>query len=783
MPASTPPPQPNGPHATAAGAGGHHGLGELRGAANATAAMVPFVLIYGVIAFGARGVDAAQVGLGASLLSVVLGGVLLALLSNARMAAASPSASSCLILGTSVAAWMRDPALAAPGGLADILALAGLTVFLAGVFGVLLGLGRAGSLVAFVPRPVLAGFMNGVAVLIVLSQLPALLGLAPDALARMDWSAWAEASPLAAGLATLTGLLMLALRRHAPRAPAALLALVLACLALAALKGAWLWWRGEPMPRVDHFGPLQPMWAGMAMPGLWSDAGVQLLQRHGLSVLGSAAVLALIGSLESVLNMAAVDQQLRQRSDPNRLLVSLGLTNAALGLLGGLPVVQLRLRALATWQGGGVGRWAMWGGSAMLALVFLLAAPWGEWIAWPVVAGIVVVLAWTLVDGWSLGLVRKGLARWGSGESNLPSAPEQDRLISLGVMAAVCGFTVAWGFVPGVALGLLLSLVLLVRTLHRSLIRMRSDGTALPSRRSYPPAHAAWLAGRRAAIDIVELEGALFFGNVERLRTAVERQPATMRCQRRCLVIDFRRVTAIDASAAVMLGSLRDELARAGVALLLAGVTADNRHGQVLLAHDAQDGPDPASSTHAEQGIWRLYADTDHATEAAERALLAESELPAVADPVPLRASMLMQGLDAALAAHVASCMTVCTLQPGERLFAQGDPGDALYVLESGSLTVREAHTGQRFLSLSPGMMLGETALLDGGGRTAEAVADGPTEPGGPGGATLHRLSADQLSRLQLASPEAAAAVYLNVARHLSERLRGASVAWLRAAE
>lgn len=767
-------------NASAAAGGSARALGELRGAANATAAMVPFVLVYGVIAYGAGGRELALAGLGASLLAVVLGGALLATISRARMAAASPSASSCLILGAAVAGWLRDPALAAAGGMTGLLALAGLTVLLAGLLTVLLGVCRAGSLVGFVPRPVLSGFMNGVAVLIVLSQVPALLGLEPGALARQGWRALASGSLLALVLAALTALLMAGVQRAAPRAPAALLALVLGCVAVGVLEWAWPWWRDDQFLRIDHLGPLQPAWPGFALAALWGEAGVALLQRHGGTVVSTALVVALIGSLESVLNMAAVDQHLRVRSDPNRLLLAVGLTNVAMGLACALPVVNMRLRALATLQGGGQGRGAIFGGSALLAVVFLLVAPWGDWIPWPVVAGILVMLAWTLVDGWSLGLVRKGLARWGAGESGLPSAPEQDRLLSLGVMAAVCGVTVALGFVPGVALGLVLSMALLLRLLHRSLIRQRSDGAALPSRRIYPPAHEAWLGPRRSAIDTVELEGALFFGNVERLRQAVEREPDALQGRRRAVVLDFRRVTAIDASAAVMLAGLRDELARGSVSLLLAGVTADNRHGQVLLAYEPHAAPGAAV---APERSWRLYPDADHATEAAEHELLSQAGLRPWGAAVPLQASMLLQGLDEAAAAQAAAHMSTRRLQPGEQLFAQGDAGDALYVLEAGSLSVRDPITGQRFLSLSPGMIVGETALLDGRGRTAEAVADGATDSGGEGGATVHRLSAAALQRLQAEAPTVAAVVYLNVARHLSQRLRDAAAAWRRAAQ
>ena len=115
-------------------------------------------------------------------------------------------------------------------------------------------------------------------------------------------------------------------------------------------------------------------------------------------------------------------------------------------------------------------------------------------------------------------------------------------------------------------------------------------------------------------------------------------------------------------------------------------------------------------------------------------------------------------------------------LASGETLFRQGDAGDRLYVITSGSINVvsAEAPDGaalpQRFVSLSPGMMLGETAMLDGGGRSGDAVAEGETEVHALDDATLQRLRADD--------PDLVAQVHRNIALHLSQRLRAAAWAW-----
>ena len=76
----------------------------------------------------------------------------------------------------------------------------------------------------------------------------------------------------------------------------------------------------------------------------------------------------------------------------------------------------------------------------------------------------------------------------------------------------------------------------------------------------------------------------------------------------------------------------------------------------------------------------------------------------------------------------------------------------------------------QRYLSVSPGMIFGETAMLHGGGRTAGAVADAPTD--------VHSLTLDALDALGRSHPALAIRLHRNIALHLLQRLRGAAGAW-----
>ncbi len=702
-----------------------------------TLATLAVPLTLGLLAFAALGPSAAAVGIPAALATTVVAGAAYALGGRAAMPAAGPSSATALILAALVLSLVRAGAT----DTAAVVAVAGLAVVVSGLLQVLLALLGLARLARFVPRPVLAGFMNGVALLIVLGQLPLLLGARAGSPLPQALAGW---QPLALLLGLGTALLLWLAARRWPRLPAVPLLLLLgtaAHLGLQALApgaGAGLSVGALPdgMP-----GPtaLLPLWAG--------TAALQLLQQHAAAVVATAVAMALVGALESALNTLAVDQTQHAQHEPRRELLALGLSNMVCGLFGGLPAVALRARAIAMLQAGGHGRAAALGGSLLLGVLVLLAAHWLAWVPLPVLAGVMLVVALGLFDQWSLGL----LQQWRAGAAT----PELRRSVVLVLL--VCVATLWQGFVVAVAVGVLLSTLRFVATMSQSLVRGRTTAAARPSRRIYPVAVEAQLQPLRAQVLVLELEGALFFGSTDGLISETT-APGAPGAPWRSVVLDLQHVGSIDETAVLALQQLQARLRQRGTSLRLAGLAPDAPRARALQA---------AGSTI------ETWPDIDRAVEAAERELLGPTTLTTLS-PVPLADSLLLQGLDTADRAHVIAQMQRRQLAAGERLFDEGEAADCLYVLEAGSLSVvsapRPGVPQQRYLSLLPGMMLGETAMLDGGGRTAAAVADGE--------AVVHALPLASLQALETRHPRLAAQLYRNIALHLSQRLRSAAAAW-----
>jgi CRP-like cAMP-binding protein len=165
--------------------------------------------------------------------------------------------------------------------------------------------------------------------------------------------------------------------------------------------------------------------------------------------------------------------------------------------------------------------------------------------------------------------------------------------------------------------------------------------------------------------------------------------------------------------------------------------------------------------TAADRPSRRLYPPAQEAALQALRSRIAVIELEGA----------LLRGLDATQAATLRAAMRRRTLAAGELLFRQGDPADGLYLLTRGSITITAGSGAdpaqRRYVSFSAGHMLGETAMLDGGARSASATADGPVE--------LLHLPGEALDGLNRREPVLASQVHRNIAVHLSERLRHAT--------
>ena len=258
-------------------------------------------------------------------------------------------------------------------------------VIMAGLIQILLGVLRIGRFVAYTPYSVISGFMSGIGVIIILIQTLPFLGAAtatggpmgavrawPDALSDLNVSAVAiAATTLAAGI-----LWPARFRRFLPPTLAALIA--------GSLLGI-LWLSNTPV-------------IGEVPSGLPKLQQPHLSPGFLVGAVQPALILALLGSIDSLLTSLVADSMTRTRHDPNRELVGQGIGNAIAGLIGGVPGAGatmgtvVNLRAGGRTQVSGVLRAAI-----LLALVLGLGR-FVEAIPHAVLAGILMKVGWDIID-------------------------------------------------------------------------------------------------------------------------------------------------------------------------------------------------------------------------------------------------------------------------------------------------------------------------------------------------------------------------------------------------
>jgi sulfate permease, SulP family len=259
---------------------------------------------------------------------------------------------------------------------------------MAGVILLVLGVTGMGAAVKYLPRPVVIGFTNGIAVLIASTQLRDFFGLqlseAPAefttrmaALARHAGS-WSPAA-LAYGASALA--LMIVLRRFTPRIPGAILALAGGTAAVM-LAGSGVETVGS------RFGGIPSGLPHLAIPQFHASL-IPTLFRPAMTV-------ALLGAIESLLSAVVADRMGRDRHNPNVELVAQGIANIASPLFGGLPATGAIARTATNIRAGARTPVAGMVHAVTLLAVLLAAAPLAAYIPMPVLAAILLMVAWNM---------------------------------------------------------------------------------------------------------------------------------------------------------------------------------------------------------------------------------------------------------------------------------------------------------------------------------------------------------------------------------------------------
>lgn len=680
--------------------------GDIAGGIIAALISVPLSIGFGILAFAPLGEGAAALGIVAGLVGAVFLG-LVAIVSGARSVAIfAPRSLVAFMIGSvalhtiagSDAAVLQD---ATPVELAAALLF---TLSLAGLIQIGFGIAGFGALMKFIPSPVMAGFQNAAAILILWSQVNVLLGVPgrpvlaelPRALERM--------LPLNLAVGVFAALLMIFGARLTRRVPPAVLGLLAGtfayylCLsagfghALGPAIGAL------PVTLPDGRFPGQII-ALAALPGF-----AELLP----ALFAAALSVAIVASLDFLVSTKIVESMSGVRAEANRELQRVGLANLVTPLLGGMAGAVSLSATAANYRAGGRSALSQLVHCLVIMTLVVLLPPLFDRIPLVVVAGVVVATSAQLFDRWTVQLLRQVFMG--------RSSDWRRAALDLGVIGAVTAISVLGDIVVAVALGMGIAAVFFVLRMSRSVVRREYRGDAVHSRRTRSEPEMGVLAEHGRRIAVFELDGPLFFGSTEVLADRVD---AAVRAGATHVVLDFRRVNEVDSTGARLLLLLHDRLRGGG------------RH----LALTAADGPRRALAALGDAGVLaaltrrRLFPDVDRALEWAEDEVIAVAASEARdGGEFPLERMELLRDFGAAEIDLLRGALERREFAAGDELVREGEPGEELFILARGSASVYLRLPGEsvseRLVTFSPGTIFGEIALLDSETRSATVVSD-----------------------------------------------------------
>lgn len=463
-----------------------------------------------------------------AILAALVGGAAYLILGRSRFAIVAPTSSSAAILAAALAALP-------PGGSAG--ASTTLLVALVGGMFCAMAVARLGGLASFISRPVLRGFAVGLAITIIIRQLPVIVGLplhraaiGPLLLALLDNAARWHAASIATALVALAFLLIL---RRMPALPGAF-------LVLAGGIGASLL-LDLPAHGVASIGTIDlvPRWEPIDWPD-WQQLS-RLIQL--------AAPIVLILLAESWGTMRTLALRHGDRVDPSREMGALGLANIGAALVQGMPVGAGFSAGSAAEAAGARSRWSGLVAVAALAGLVVFAMPLMARLPQPVLAAVVVSALLHAVD--TAPLVRLWRIR-------------RDIVAALGAAGGV----LLLGVLDGMLFAIALSLALLIRRLAAPHL---SELGQLGTSRDYVDLHYHPDAVSPPGTMIQRPAEPLFFANAERVlgRVAelIGRRPDTRR-----LILSLEESFDLDSTALDALMEFATQMQARGVTLQLARV-------------------------------------------------------------------------------------------------------------------------------------------------------------------------------------------------------------------
>jgi SulP family sulfate permease len=675
--------------------------GDFWGGLAAMLVALPSAIAFGVTIYSPLGGAYAAYGALAGILGATALGLVAPAMGGTQRLITAPCAPAAAVLSAFAIQFMDGGAT--PASVLFLLVAIGL---LSGALQVFYGTVGLGRLIKYMPYPVVSGYLSGVGLIIIGSQVPKLLG-APGG--SHFWQALSAPGVwnwqgITVGL--VTAAVMVGAPRLTTRVPAAILALVsgmLTYFGLGLFDASLLVMEGNrlivgPMGGGSGGGiggDLAAAFAGRV------DAMKHLDMTQVKALLVPALTLSVLLSIDTLKTCVVLDALTRSRHNSNRELVGQGLGNLAAGLVGGIPGAGTMGATLVNMSSGAVSRLSGVIEGVLALVAFLLLANLIAWVPVAALAAILIVIGVRMIDRHSLTLLKS-----------------RHTILDFMVILAVVGVALFVGLIPASGTGIVLAIFLFVREqLGGAVVRRKIYGNQSFSKQIRPHDEMKILEVQGDQAVIFELQGSLFFGTTDQLYSALEPEIKA----RKYIVLDMRRVQTIDVTAVHLLDQIRDMMADKNGFLVYSELPVNLPSGRDMQQYFEQTGLAPYKSAA------RVFDDLDGAKEWIENRILKEVAAERKEETVlNLHEFDLFRGRKEETLAELEALLVKTRYVAGTKIFSRGDTGDELFLVRKGSVRFMlpiEGKTARHLSTCGRGAFFGELAFLDGAARSADAIA------------------------------------------------------------
>jgi len=485
------------------------------------------------IAFGIASGVSPTIGL----ITAIIGGFMVSFFGGCSVQIGGPTGAFIIIVYNIIAQFGLQ-------GLAVATAMAGIILIVMGFF-------RLGTVIKFIPYPIVVGFTAGIALTIFSTQINDFLGLGLRDIPGQFIPKWGmflsnldhiDPATLLTGIISL--LIIVGVPYISKKLPGALIAIIVVTLGAYLLEEYTGWYHIETIG--DRFGDMP---TDIPMPH-----GFRLNMATINMLLPSAFTIAVLGAIESLLSATVADGVTGSRTNSNTELIGQGIANLTVPFFGGIPVTGAIARTMTNITNGGRTPVAGIVHALVLLLIFMFFMPLINYVPMACLAAVLIVVAYNM-SGWRtiIGIFH---------------APKSD----IWVLMVTFLLTVIFDLTIAIEIGLLLAVVLFLRRVMENTEIRAYSGTLDVDEGTDSPNHEVLDVAK--GVSVYEIDGPFFFGIAtkfdEMMRNTLVNKPIVR-------IIRMRKVAFIDATGLHNLELLIKSSSGEGIHIVLSGVKPNVR--------------------------------------------------------------------------------------------------------------------------------------------------------------------------------------------------------------